>query len=109
MDLPNSDDEQSRWLSPDPPSQDNLLRVRQMSPGSDDIVLSYPKQLVSDKDKRNHGKLLTAKGWVIINPLSRALLCMTGDDVVKLQLLEDENRQPAEARCDSLFCHAVPS
>lgn len=67
VDLPNSDDEQSRWLSPDPPSQDNFLRVRQMSPGSDDIVLSYPKQLVSDKDKRNDGKLLTAKGWVIIN------------------------------------------
>jgi len=34
---------------------------------------------------------------------------MTGDDVVELQLLEDENRQPAEARCDSLFCHAVLS
>ncbi|XP_065890247.1 trichohyalin-like isoform X2 [Dysidea avara] len=73
VDFPNSDDEQSRWLSPDPPTQGNMLRVKQMSPGSDDIVLSYPRQLVNNKREN-------------------------GDNVVELQLLEDENRQPAEAR-----------
>lgn len=59
VNIPNSDDEQSRWLSPEPPPQKNLLRVKQRSPGIDDIVLSYPKQLVSDK--KDNGKLLTAK------------------------------------------------
>ena len=53
--------------------------------------------------------LLTAKGRVIINRYHFVLLYMTGDNVVELQLLEDENRQPAEARCDSLICCAVSS
>ena len=45
VELPTSDDEESKWLSPDS-LQNKLLKVKQSSPGVEDLVLNYPNESV---------------------------------------------------------------
>ena len=45
VELPTSDDEESKWLSLDA-LQNKLLKVKQSSPGVEDLVLNYPNESV---------------------------------------------------------------
>ena len=52
VELPTSDDEESRWLSSHS-LQNKLLKVKQTSPGVEDLVLTYPNESV-----KHEGELL---------------------------------------------------
>ena len=47
MELPISDDEESRWLSPNS-LHNALLKVKQSSPGIEDLIMNYPSESVKE-------------------------------------------------------------
>ena len=47
MELPISDDEESRWVSPNS-LHNALLQVKQTSPGVEDLIMNYPNEGVKE-------------------------------------------------------------